>query len=499
MTVPVVDAIATHAKAQPGALACMDLDSDRRWSYSEFDAAINQVVHWLIERLGQQSGARIATVARNKAEILLLNFACERAGAIFVPLNWRLSIAELDQLIVDAEPAFIFHDDEFKLPQCSAHVCQLSELTELSQHYPVEPAVSARRECDQPVLLLYTSGTSGNPKGVMISESNIFWSHINFNLGNGVSSQSVFLCDMPLFHTAGLITNARAPLLAGGSVLVSSGFDATQTLLRLADKQLAVTHYFSVPQMAQMLWNNPDFTPEKLQGLQVYATGGAPNPGAQIERFVRAGIPMSDGFGMTETCSNFGMPVGDGDRLIAKAGSCGLPYISLQVRIVNEEGAPVKAGEVGEMWLKGPSIASGYWNKPDMSEQAFVDGWFKTGDIARMDADGFYYIVDRMKDMFISGGENVYPAEVEAAISHLASVAEVAVVGVADPTWGEKGVAFIVCVPGYSITESEVRSHCEARMAKFKVPKDIVLVTEIPRTGTGKAIKASLVERAKRL
>jgi fatty-acyl-CoA synthase len=257
----------------------------------------------------------------------------------------------------------------------------------------------------------------------------------------------------------------------------------------LADSALGITHYFSVPQMAQVLWNQPDFDPAALSRLQVYATGGAPNPKVQIERFVSAGVPMSDGFGMSETCSNFAMPVEDRALMIEKAGSIGMPLLMLDVRIVDDDGTDVVNGETGELWLRGPSITRGYWNQPELTASAFHDGWFKTGDAARRDADGFYYLVDRKKDMFISGGENVYPAEVEAVIAELAQVAEVAVIGVPDERWGEVGHAVIIPVGGMSVDVDTVLTYCRTRLASFKVPKAFVIVSEIPRTASGKVQK----------
>jgi fatty-acyl-CoA synthase len=207
---------------------------------------------------------------------------------------------------------------------------------------------------------------------------------------------------------------------------------------------------------------------------------------------------MSDGFGMSETGSNFGMPVHDPEVLLAKAGSCGLPYISVQARIVGDDGKDVPTGEVGELWLRGPSVTPGYWNQPQLTAAAFSDGWFKTGDAACSDADGYYYLVDRRKDMYISGGENVYPAEVEAVLCELDAVAEAAVIGVPDPTWGEVGRAYIVVSGGRALDANTVLQHCRPRLAKFKIPASIVFTQHIPRTASGKIQKTMLQERARR-
>jgi len=486
---PAIDAVATHGRARRAATALVDLESGRRWSWAEFDRSANRVARWLIEMLGPASGARLATVARNRAELLILQFGCVRAGAMFVPLNWRLAGAEIDVILADADPALLLTDPEFRRDFDCANY-DIADLETLTAAFPeTAPAIGARRNWGEPSTLLFTSGTTGKPKGVMVSEENAFWSATNFCLGNGVSSDSVFLCDMPLFHTAGLFACARAPIHTGAVLLVSRGFDAPTTLARIADRALGITHYFSVPQMAQMMWNAPGFVPEMLMGLQVYATGGAPNPAAQIERFVRAGIPMSDGFGMSETCSNFGMPVDDADLLVAKAGSIGLPYLSVEARIVDDAGEDLPDGQVGELWIRGPSVTRGYWGQPGATAGAFTDGWFRTGDAALRDADGFYFLVDRRKDMFISGGENVYPAEVEAVIAELPAVAECAVIGIADARWGEVGHVFIVPVAGQMLDAEEVVTHCRARLAAFKVPKSAAIVDALPRTASGKVQK----------
>ncbi|KEQ53589.1 AMP-binding protein [Sphingobium chlorophenolicum] len=486
---PSIDAIATHAAHRPAALAVHDLESGRRWSYAALDRDVDRVARWLIAELGPASGERVAAIARNSAWLLILHLACVRAGAIHVPLNWRLAQAEIAQLIDDARPALLFHDSVFAQHGGDVRSMDLLALERVGLELGEGPAPTARRGADEASTILYTSGTSGRPKGVVVTEANAYWGCANFIAGNDVTVRSVFLADMPMFHTAGLFAAVRVPLQAGAAVLISQGFDPERTLARIADPALGVTHYFSVPQMAQRLWQQPGFDPAMLRGLTVYAMGGAPNPAAQIERFVRAGVRMSDGFGMSETGSSFGMPSTDPHLLIAKAGSCGLPYLSLRARIVDEHGRDVGVGERGELWLSGPSVTPGYWNQPALTAAAFSDGWFRTGDIALRDADGFFFLVDRKKDMFISGGENVYPAEVEAVLAEIETIAEAAVIGVADPKWGEVGHAYVIPAPGVELSERAVLDHCRARMAGFKVPARIFLVDAIPRTSSGKVQK----------
>jgi fatty-acyl-CoA synthase len=301
---------------------------------------------------------------------------------------------------------------------------------------------------------------------------------------------------MPLFHTAGLMAATRTPLLAGGAVLVSEGFDPELTLARMMDPLLNVTHYFSVPQMATTLWQRPEFDAEKLRKIVAWAIGGAPNPKAQSERFIGAGVRISEGFGMSETGSNFAIPPFELPEMLRKAGSCGLPLMTVRTKVVDDDGNEVGHGEQGELLVAGPSVAQGYWQHPQLTAKAFVDGWFHTGDAAMRDEEGYFYIVDRKKDMYISGGENVYPAEVEAAVAELSDVGECAVIGVPDERWGEVGRAYVIAAPGKDITPEAIIAHCTARLAKFKVPKTAVVGEPIPRTASGKVQKHLLKAKA---
>jgi fatty-acyl-CoA synthase len=488
-----VDSVAAFARSHGEGLAVTDLESGRRWTYRALHAAVDGAAARLVAELGPASGERVAVIARNCAEMLILHLACIRAGAVFVPLNWRLAEAELAVLIADAAPKFLFRDTDFIATADAVRGDALLAPFDALEGDGKPPA-DARRAWTDAATLLYTSGTSGRPKGVILTERNAFFGCMNFLLGNDVGRDSTFLCDMPLFHTAGLFAASRVPLLAGGHVLISKGFDPALTLARLSDA--AVTHYFSVPQMAQRLWQEPGFNPEKLRHILYWATGGAPNPAAQIERFIRAGINMSNGFGMSETGSNYGTPMDDPDKVIAKGGSCGLPYAAVEVRIVGEAGEDLPPGETGELWIAGPSVTPGYWNNEEENKKAFEGRWFKTGDSAWLDADDYLYVVDRKKDMYISGGENVYPAEIEAALAELEAVAEAAVVGIPDARWGEVGRAYVIVREGHALDAADVTGHCRARLAKYKVPASVVITDEIPRTASGKVQKHILRAQA---
>ncbi|WP_246676939.1 AMP-binding protein [Mesorhizobium sp. B2-4-15] len=483
------DPVAFHAGARPDRLACVDLASGRRWTYRAFDEAIQNAVGVLETRYGVEPGQRIATLARNSADLLILQQAAMRLGAVFVPVNWRLAGAERRAILADCDPALLLHDAalETALPGRCIPVDVAAFAAAVGARAPV-PRRPMPVE-DAPSIILYTSGTSGQPKGVIVTERNAFASAVNFGVLGRVGNSSIFLCDMPMFHIIGLITSLRPPLLQGGTVLISPGFDAGVTNRRLADPTLGVTHYFCVPQMARMLRDHPDFTPSRWTSLTAIFTGGAPNPAADVHGWLARGVLMADGFGMTEAGTVLGMPV-EADRIADKAGSAGLAAPTISLRIVDEHGRDVAAGEPGEMWLSGPSITSGYWNRPEETARAFTtDGWFRTGDVARRDEEGFITLVDRRKDMFISGGENVYPVEIETALLDHPDIAEAAVIGVADARWGEVGRAFVVVKAGCVVDPADLASHCRARIARYKVPKEFLLTDALPRTASGKIQK----------
>jgi fatty-acyl-CoA synthase len=497
--------LARHAREIPGKTACIDLGSGRRLTYAALDAWVDWCAAWLEAELGAPAGERVATLSRNSIDVLSLQLACARVGAIFQPLNWRLPGPELAVLVEDAGPRLLVYEPEFA-PALAA-LARFKDTTLVA--FDAGPAGFAARVAaappwpvralaapdEAPATLLYTSGTTGRPKGAMISERNARACAENFAVVGKVGPDAVFLCDMPMFHTVGLYAVCRTTLHVGATLVISPKFEAGETLRRLADPELGITHFFCVPQMAQMMRQEPGFSPAGLARLTALCTGGAPIPAAVIHRWVDDGVMIIDGYGMTESGTVLGMPIGDLELVRAKAGSAGRPAPGVAVRIVSPDGRDVDDGEVGELWLKGQSITTGYWARPEATADAFRDGWLRTGDAARRDADGFYFLVDRWKDMFISGGENVYPAEVEAAILELEGVSEVAVVGAPDGRWGEVGVAYVVPTPGASLTAEAVTAHCRARLAGYKRPRIVEVTSELPRTGSGKVRKDLLKAR----
>jgi fatty-acyl-CoA synthase len=490
------DHVSLQARLEPERLAAVDLASGQRWTYAQLDRTVARCARVLAER-GCQTGARVASLARNRVTLVVLHLACARIGAIYAPLNWRLSPAEIAALVEDAEPRLIVGDAE--LAKAGLEGLSLDDLERAIEI--AAPLWTPAFDRDRPSLILYTSGTSGRPKGVLLSERNIERTAINFGRLGRMTHDSVFLIDSPMFHIIGLITSVRPAFLHGGAILVSDGFEPARTLARIGDPSLAVSHYFCVPQMAAMLRREPGFDPERLRGLTGVFTGGAPHPAADIRAWLADGVPIADGFGMSEAGTVFGMPI-DLAQLDARAGSAGVARPGVESRIIDAEGHDCPPGTAGELLLKGDNVFSAYWRRPDETREAFTDdGWFRTGDIALADADGFHWMIDRKKDMFISGGENVYPAEIEAALAGHPDIAECAVVGLPDARWGEVGHVALVVRPGSVIGHVEITTHLEPRLARYKLPKGATVLDALPRTGSGKiqkaVLRALLLERLK--
>ena len=485
-----VDHCGLHARLTPDRLVARDLVSDRSFSYKQLNAAIGRFAGALRDR-GVAVGDRVAMLSRNRIECVLLHLACARLGAMYVPLNWRLAKMELQALVADSEPFLVLGDDML----AGAGLKGVAIEAFAAEAMRNAPLAEIHIDPNRPSLILYTSGTSGRPKGALLSERNIEQTAINFSLLGRVTADSVFLCDAPMFHIIGIVTNIRAALMRGGAFLVSDGFIPAQTLERLTDPTLGVTHYFCVPQMAAALRAEPGFEPSRLGRLTALFTGGAPHPASSIHAWLDDGVPVADGFGMSEAGTVFGMPLAL-TLIRQRAGSAGIAVPGVQARLIDRHDRECAIGEEGELLIKGDNVASGYWRKPEQSADAFTGNqWFKTGDIARCDADGYYWIVDRRKDMFISGGENVYPAEIEAALADHPSVVECAVVGVPDNRWGEVGHLFVVA--RCAVNLADIQAYLDARLARYKIPKHLSVIDALPRNGAGKVLKRDLAEITK--
>jgi fatty-acyl-CoA synthase len=499
-----LDFVAHFARTTPQKVAVRDLGSAQILTYAALDDAIDRAAHVLRE-LAVPTAARVVVLSRNSAEMLVLHFACIRAGAIFVPLNWRLSSAEIAFMLADCEPVLVLAQPEFAslIGESSIPLLPLDDSDQsLAARMAAAPAPQTPGQGmavvpDTPITLLYSSGTTGKSKGVIVTQLNAFAGALNLALGTCCTAGTTFLCEMPMFHTAGLFAAARVPLLVGGTVIIGQKFEAQQTYERLADPALGITHFFAVTQMAMMMRQLAGFDGRRLAHLTAFITGGAPNPAAHILRWLDDGVMMVNGWGMSEICSAVAQPVGDFERIRAHPTAVGLPHLTVEMKLVNDAGEEVGTNVPGEIWVRGANVTPGYWRRPDLNATAFSDGWFRTGDVAVRDADGFYSIVDRIKDMYISGGENVYPAEIEAVLVELPEVGDVAVVGIPDATWGEVGCAFVVPAPRACLDVEMLEKHLNARLARFKVPKRFEIVASMPRTPSGKVQKHLLRGKVK--
>lgn len=482
------DPLAYSAAVRPAKIAV--IAGERKLDYRQLNELCDRAAGWIAAQMGGggADGERVAYLGRNGVELLVLAVGAERAGAIFVPLNWRLAAAEVAALLDDCAPRLIVAQDEFLGllggRGATTDVLGLIQAT--------APASRVARAAERPAILLYTSGTTGRPKGVVVTAMNALAAALNFIAVGEVGTGAVMLSDLPMFHTIGLIAVARSALMAGGTLVLSDRFLPGRTLATLGDATLGVTHYFAVPVMAEALEREPGFSPDTLQRLHAIFVGGAPPAAALIERFLALGVPLVNGYGMSEAGTAIHVPL-DRDAVRRSAGAVGLPAPHIAVRLVRD-GADVPDGEVGEVWLRGPSVSPGYWNRPQETATAFGGGWYRSGDLARREPDGFYRIVDRLKDMYVSGGENVFPAEVEGALAAHDAVADVAVLGVPDAQWGETGLAFIVSRNG-NLDVAGLRAHCLARLAKYKCPARFIAIDAIPRSAAGKILKPVLRQR----
>ncbi|HTR87534.1 MAG TPA: long-chain fatty acid--CoA ligase [Reyranella sp.] len=496
---PYYDWIAHHAGRRPRQLAIDDLQTARKFTYADLDRRTDRLAAALAA-MGIGKGDRVALLAPNCAEYFEIQFACGRLGAIMLPLNWRLTVPELEYILDDSTPKLLIHDRSFAA-QARALSKTLLEIEPGDATSTYEQAIASEARPvaaievthDDIAMVMYTSGTTGHPKGAIITHGMVFWNAVNLGIPALISPQTVQLVILPLFHTGGLNCYANPVLHAGGTILIMRAFEPGLALDYLSDPKLGVTHFFGVPAPYQFMMQHPKFQSADLSRLRISGVGGAPCALAILEGWAARGVALVQGWGMTETS-----PAGtmlDAVDAIRKVGSAGKAMMHTAIRVVDDQGKDVKQGEIGELLIKGPNITPGYWNKPEATAAAFTDGWLHTGDACRMDEEGFVYIVDRWKDMYISGGENVYPAEVENVLFQLPQVADAAIIGVPNERWGEVGMAIIVRKADQTLEEGDVIRHCLGRLAKFKVPQSVTFVDVLPRNATGKVLKRELRTR----
>ena len=493
------DWIAHFARRTPDKIAVVDLASERRFTYAQFDARIARLATHLREQLDVARGDRVAVLALNTTDTLEVQFACGRLGAIFLPLNTRLTVPELQFIVGDAAPKVMIHDADLADTALSvAGLCNVASRLLLGPDGSYEAAIAtakplAAREpitLDDVSTIMYTSGTTGLPKGAIITHGMTFWNCVNLGGPAYISPSSVLLTVLPLFHTGGLNCYTNPVLHAGGTVLIMRAFDPGLALKLISDPSQGINVFFGVPAIYQFMAQHPAFESADFSRLIIGGVGGAPMPVPLLNTWEARGVALQQGYGMTETSP--AVLALDREDAARKAGSAGKPVLHTEVRIVRPDGSDADVGELGELWVKGPNVTPGYWNRPDANASSFTDGWLHTGDATRVDAEGFYYIVDRWKDMYISGGENVYPAEVENVLHQIPAIAEAAVIGIADAQWGEVGMAIVAIKPGQSLSEADIHAHCAKNLARFKCPRAIRFVDALPRNATGKIHKPTL-------
>ncbi|MFC0106444.1 acyl-CoA synthetase [Kibdelosporangium aridum] len=457
---------------------------DRSTTYDDFFTRTTRVASRL-RASGVAKGDRVAYLGPNHPAFVETMFATHMLGAIFVPLNFRLATPELQYMIADAGIEIMVRDpstadvtgpDIISLDDYEAWLASGSD-------EPIDVAVAQ----DEIALILYTSGTTGRPKGAMLSHANMIWNTYNALVSFDVAGDEVGLVSAPLFHVAALGQLLLPTFIKGGCSVITPTWDVDMAYDLI--ERHRITWMFGVTTMFAAMVQSPRWQNADLSSVRCLMSGGAPIPVSLILTYQERGLVFQQGYGLTETSP--GATMLEARQSVRKAGSAGVPVFFTSVRVE----APV--GEPGEVLIKGPNVTPGYWNNPAATEAAFEDGWFRSGDLATVDKEGYLYIVDRVKDMFISGGENVYPAEVEGVIFGHPSVAEVAVIGVPDPKWGEVGKAFVVCRPGCGLTLAELRDFLASRLAKYKIPAHLEVVSGLPRTGSGKVQKAKLRDGSK--
>ncbi|MCP4226680.1 MAG: long-chain fatty acid--CoA ligase [Actinomycetia bacterium] len=503
MTTRSYDWIGHHALVRGDQPAMVDLATNRSFTYREMDERTCRLASALATDFGIGHRDRVAVLANNNSNFFEVQFACWKLGAIFVPLNWRLAIPELEYIVGDCSPKVIVHDNDFaeavdKLAATSSIVHRISWEDADGDTAAYEEVLAAASPTvenypsthDTVLTIMYTSGTTGRPKGAEITQGMTLWNAISCVEFFSLHSDMVNLAFLPLFHTGGLNVFANPAFHFGGLNLIMRTFDPAGALSLLSDPELGVTHFIGVPANYLFMSQVPAFAETSFPTITAAAVGGSPTPLPLIQAWDAVGLPLQQAFGMTET-SPLVLALKPED-CSTKIGSAGLPAMHTEVRIVDEDGNDVGPGVNGELWVRGPNVTPGYWNRPDATADSFDDGWLKTGDAARTDDEGFYYIVDRWKDMYISGGENVYPAEVESVIYQLPQIGEVAVIGVADERWVEVGRAIVVRKVGEEIDETTIINHCRENLARFKVPQSVVFIDEIPHNATGKVLKREL-------
>lgn len=480
------DWLRTWRRFQPDAPAVTDIGTGRRWTYAQL---CDDALAWAatLQQRGVQPGDRVAVLAHNRGETFALLFAAAELGAILFPMNWRLSQAELAWQLENSGASLLI-TDAANADAALDLDCPAVSMEDGPSAAAADLVPCAGSALSDTWMLMYTSGSTGRPKGAMLTHEQVHWNAINTILACDLRTDSSTLTFTPMFHTGGMNCLSTPMLHRGGHVIITPKLDPGQALALIAEER--ITHLMGVPTIYQMLADHEAFATTDLSAVEDALCGGAALPLPLLHRYLERGIPLRQGFGLTEVGPNcFSTPPHEVQR---KLGTVGQAIHHIEAKVVRPDGTTCDPGEPGELLLRGPVVCCGYWNNPEATARSIKDGWFYTGDILSVDAEGYFSVRGRLKEMYISGGENVYPAEVEAAIAELDGVALVAVVGIPDERWGEVGCAFLQATPGHTLDGAAIKAALEGRLARFKRPKKIVVLDELPRIGSGKIDKKTL-------
>ena len=480
----------------------------RRLTFRELNARTNRVANALIAD-GVKPGDRVGLLMMNGTEFIESFFAVGKIGATNVPLNWRLVADELEFILKDSGATVLVYDEAFA--KVAAELQQRGAKTDVrlwvqlgAGTAPFARSFEAWRDAapdtepepagfdDDLLFIMYTSGTTGLPKGVMHSHSTVMWTMLTQAGTTDMHGRDRFLLSLPMFHV-GALTPAMGCIYIGATLVILKSFDPKLSWELIRDEK--ITNTLMVPAMLQFMKTVYDPATHEKSSLRWMMSGAAPVPVTLIKDYIDMGIEVQQVYGLTESCGPGCLLLGQ--DAVQRAGSTGRAFLHTEVRIANLDGSDCAPGEPGEILLRGPHMMVGYWNRPDATADAFVNGWMRTGDVGTIDADGFVTIRDRVKDMLISGGENVYPAEVENMLLGHPAVADAAVIGLPSPKWGEVPLAVVVPKQGATLDDKELLAWCKGKLAPFKLPKVAVVLTEIPRNPSGKILKRVLREQLK--
>ena len=484
----------------PGRVAIADIATGNRYTYAEMNRRASNLATVLQQKYKVKPGDRVAAVSKNCVEYIYLFYACGKIGAILVPLNFRLPENVLLELIEDCEPKLLAADSEYTNSAKSAikkgfadTFISFSEGDESISQYVSKPrsglkVYSAGEE--EIAMILYTSGTTGKSKGAMISWRQIHWNSVNTTIGLSLTEEDVSIVNTPFYHTGGWHVLLTPLFHHGGKIVLQPEFDPAESN-RLIQEE-GVTILFGIPTMLRMMMEEENFDDCDFSSLRFAICGGESCPIPVIETYRDRNVPIRQGYGLTEAGPNcYSLP---GDDAIRKKGSVGFPNFHIGVKIVDDQDNEVEQGEVGELLMKGPHAFSGYWKNEKATEETLHDGWMRTGDLFKCDDEGYYYIVGRKKEMYISGGENVYPAQIEKVLYKHDAVAQAAVVGVPDEKWGEAGCAFIVLKENLDTTADELKAYCRNHLAGFQCPKHFRFIDDLPLGHSNKIQKKDLLK-----